>query len=415
MNNSKWFFLFLFFISFSFVLKAQNWPYFRGPNGDGTSNEKNLPVSWDSVTNVFWKTNVPGIGYSSPVIWEDRLFTATAFPESQEKVLLCYDCSKGNLLWQVTVLKTPFEKKHNDNSHASGTPATDGKLVYVSFLDGKDVIVAAYDFDGNQVWIQRPGTFFSQHGFSCSPVLYNDKVIINGSSPGDSLSFFAALKKSNGDLVWKVVHENLAHSFSTPIIREMAGKTQVILCGNEEIAGYDPDTGFKYWFVRGPSKDFCSSPVYNAKYGLVIVSSAWPRRTLVAIKPDGKGDVTESHVVWSSDKGGVYVPSPVCTDEYVYTTMTNGQVYCTDVSKGDILWVEDMGKQYSSPVLADGLVYMPNDDGIITVIKPGPKPEFIAKNSIGEKMFASPVISNGKIYLRTYQHLYCIGNDKNLK
>ena len=403
------FILFWFFLIITPDIQAQNWPGWRGPNGDGTSVETNLPVRWDSVTNVVWKIPVPGVGYSSPIVWEDKLFMLTAIPETEERILLCYNSKTGDLLWQRTVLKIPLEKKHNDNSYASGTPVTDGKLVYLSLLEGEDVVVAAYDFTGKQVWIQRPGTFFSGHGYSCSPVLYKDKVIINGNSQKNS--FAAAMSRTDGKIIWTVPHENPAHSFSTPIFREMAGKMQMIFLGNKEIASYNPDDGTKYWFVTGPSVDFCSSPVYNEKSGLVIVSSAWPKRILVAVKPDGKGDVTETHVVWQSEKGAVYVPSPICTDDYVYTTMTNGLVHCTEIATGNILWTENMGRQYSSPVLADGLVYMPNDEGVITVIKPGPKFEYISKNSIGEKMNASPAISNGKIYIRGYQHLFCISRD----
>jgi outer membrane protein assembly factor BamB len=388
------------------VTHAQNWPCWRGPNGDGTSMETNLPTRWDSITNVVWKIPVPGKGYSSPIIWKDKLFITTALLESQEKILLCYDCKSGNLLWQKTVLKTAFEKKHDNNSFASGTPATDGNRVYVSFLDGQDVVVAAYDFSGKQIWLQRPGTFLSPHGYSCSPVLFDDKVIINGDSQGDS--FVAALSKTDGHIIWKVPHDRPAHSFSTPIFRKMAGKMQMIFCGNKEIASYNPDDGKKYWFVNGPSEDFCSSPVFNEKHGLVLVSSAWPQRNLVAIKPDGLGDVTQSHVVWQSREGAYYVPSPVSTDEYLFTTMTTGRVHCLEVATGKILWIEDLGLQYSSPVIANGLVYMPNDEGVITVIKPGPKFEYVAKNSIGERMNSSPAISNGKIYLRGYQHLFCI-------
>ena len=142
---------------------------------------------------------------------------------------------------------------------------------------------------------------------------------------------------------------------------------------------------------------------------MVLVSSAWPVRILVAIKPDGQGDVTKSHVLWQTRQGAYYVPSPVCTDDYLFTTMTTGEVHCIDVATGKILWVEKMGTQYSSPVLANGLVYMPNDDGVITVIKPGPVFKYISKNPVGEKMFASPAISNGKIYIRGFQHLFCIG------
>lgn len=404
--------LLLFIINAGSVAKAQNWPCWRGPNGDGTSIETSLPTRWDSITNVVWKVPVPGKGYSSPVIWKEKLFITTALQETQEKILLCYDCKTGKLLWQKTVLKTRFESKHDNNSYASGTPATDGIRVYVSFLDGKDVVVSAFDFSGKQVWQQRPGTFSSPHGYSCSPVLFEDKVIINGDSQGDS--FVAALDKADGHMVWRVPHDKPSHSFSTPIIRKIAGKTQMIFCGNKEIASYNPDDGSKYWFVSGPSEDFCSSPVYNDKNGLVLVSSAWPERTLVAVKPDGHGDVTRSHVVWQSREGAYYVPSPVCNDNFLFSTMTTGKVHCIEASTGKILWIEDLGMQYSSPVIAEGLVYMPNDEGVITVIKPGPKFEYIAKNLIGEKMFASPAISNGKIYLRGYQHLFCISKNGKL-
>jgi outer membrane protein assembly factor BamB len=390
------------------AVQAQNWPYWRGPDRDGTSTETQLPVQWDSVTNVIWKSKVPGIGHASATIWEDKLFTITAFPETGEKVLLCYNSKNGDLLWQKTVLKTNLEAKHRDNSYASGTPATDGKHVYVSFLDDTDVVVAAYDFSGKQVWVQRPGKFESPHGYSCSPALFEDKVIINGNSKGDA-SFVAALSRGDGRIIWNIPHENPSHSFSTPIFREMAGKMQMIFCGNKEIASYNPDNGEKYWFVRGPSEDFCSSPVYDEKTGLVLVSSAWPRRILVAVKPDGSGDVTDSHVVWQSAEGAVYVPSPILAGDYILTTMTNGQVHCMEVATGNILWVEDLGKQYASAVYANDLVYMPNDEGVITVIKPGPEFESIAKNSLGERMNASPAISNGKIFLRGDQHLFCIG------
>jgi outer membrane protein assembly factor BamB len=387
--------------------QVENWPCWRGPNGDGTSSETSLPIQWDSKKNVLWKTPVLGIGYASPIIWGDRLFTATALPETQERILLCYDCKSGELLWKKTVLKAPLEKKHKDNSYASGTPATDGTLVYVSFMDGEDVVVAAYDFNGKQIWLQHPGTFTSPHGYSCSPVIYKDKVIINGDSKRNA--FVAALSRTNGHTVWKIPHEKASLSFSTPIIRKLAGKIQMIYGGNQEVASYNPEDGSRYWFVNGPSQDFCASPVYSENAGLVLISSSWPERHLLGIKPDGQGDVTDSHVVWQSKKGAYYVPSPICGGDYILTTMTNGKVHCIEAATGKISWIEDLGKQYPSAVLADGLVYMPNDEGVITVIKPGPIFEYIAKNSLGESMHASPAISNGRIYLRGDKHLFCIG------
>ena len=411
MNNYRFLIIIISLLIITPGSNAQNWPGWRGPNGDGTSSETNLPTRWDSNNGVLWKVPVPGVGYSSPVVWEDKLFMTTALNETQEKVLLCYDSGNGELLWQETILNTPFENMHSDNSYASGTPVTDGTYVYVSLLDGQDVVVAAYDFTGKQIWLERPGQFYSPHGYSCSPVLFQDKVIINGNSKGQGYSFVAALGREDGKTIWKIQHQKDSHSYSTPIFREISGKMQMIYCGNQEIASYNPEDGSKYWYVNGPAEDFCSSPVYHERSGLVIVSSAWPKRILVGIKPDGKGDVTKSHVVWETVRGAVYVPSPVCAGDYLFTTMTNGMVHCIDPTTGNVLWVQNLGRQYSSPVLADGLVYMPNDEGVITVIKPGPKFEYIAQNNLGEGMYASPAISNGRIYLRGLKHLFCIGNN----
>lgn len=389
------------------VARAENWPNWRGPNGDGTSSETNIPTKWDSVTNVVWKVPVPGVGHASPIVWGDKLFTVTAQTETQEKLLLCYDTKNGDLLWKVTVIKAPLENKHNDNSFASGTPATDGKTIYVSFLDGESVVVAAYDFSGKQIWMQRPGTFSSPHGYSCSPVIYKDKVIINADSQGDA--FIAAISRADGHTIWKNTLDKPAHSFSTPIFREMAGRMQMIYCGNKEVSSYNPEDGTRYWFINGPSEDFCSTPVYNEKTGLLLISSAWPQRHLLAIKPDGNGDVSNSHIAWRSTNGAYYVPSPVTVGDYLVSTMTNGLVHCIEAATGNILWKETLGKQYASAVLINGLVYMPNDEGVITVIKPGPTYDAIQKNAIGEMMFASPAISDGKIYMRGAKHLFCIG------
>jgi len=173
---------------FQNAVRAQNWTCWRGPNRDGTSSETNLPATWDSVTDVLWKVPFPGVGHASPIVWGDRLFSITAIAETQEKQLLCYNTKNGNLVWQQTVLKTPFEGKHDDNSFASGIPATDGEVVYVTFLDGETVIVAAYDFKGKQLWIQRPGKFSSPHGYSCSPVIYKTSWLLTATARAMRLS-----------------------------------------------------------------------------------------------------------------------------------------------------------------------------------------------------------------------------------
>lgn len=391
-------------------VRAENWPCWRGPRGDGTSLETSVPNQWNENMNIIWKSLVPGIGHSSPIVWENRIFTATAILETRERVLVCYDRTTGKLLWQETVIKSPLEKKNNDNSYASGTPATDGNYVYVSFLDKQDVVVAAYDFAGKQIWLKRPGTFSSPHGYSCSPALYKDMVIINADSK--EKPFVVALGRTNGREFWKISHENTGLSYSTPIFREIAGKMQMIFCGNRGTAGYNPDDGSRFWVVDGPSEEFCASPVYSERAGLIFISSSWPERHLLAIKPDGKGNVTETHVAWRTKEGAYYVPSPVCVGDYLLTTMTSGQVYCFEAATGKVLWTQNLGKQYPSPVLANGLVYLPNDEGVITVIKPGRSFERVAQNAIGERMNASPAISNGQIFLRGDKHLFCIGQPK---
>ncbi len=395
-------------LTLSHFAVAENWPCWRGPRGDGTSLEKNVPVRWDATTNVVWKAAVPGVGHASPIVWGDRVFTVAALPETQERLLLCLDRKTGTSLWQTTVLAAALEKKHNDNSYASGTPATDGERIYVAFLDGADAVGAAYDLAGKPLWQVRPGTFSSPHGFSCSPVLYGDKVIINGASKGDD-AFVAALSRTDGHTLWKVQNENHMLSYSTPLIRQIAGRTQMILCGNQSVAGYNPDDGSRLWVVDGPSDEFVATPVYSERAGLVFISSGYPQRHLLAICPDGTGNVTQTHVAWRTTEGAAYVPSLTLVDDHLLTTNTAGQAHCFEAAAGTLLWKENLGKQYPSPVVANGLVYIPNDAGVVNVIKPGPTFERIAQNDLGEKTTASPALSAGQIFLRTDKHLFCIG------
>ncbi|HKX62867.1 MAG TPA: PQQ-binding-like beta-propeller repeat protein [Verrucomicrobiae bacterium] len=171
--------------------QAENWPVWRGPRLDGTSVEKNVPVHWSGngatgPSNLLWKTELPGNGHASPIVWQDRIFTVAVLPAEEARVLLCFDRDSGKRLWQASVLRSPLERKHSLNSHASSTPATDGSQVYVAFLDRQEMVVAAYDFKGRQKWMVRPGGFTSMHGFCSSPILFEDKVIVNGDHDGDS-------------------------------------------------------------------------------------------------------------------------------------------------------------------------------------------------------------------------------------
>jgi outer membrane protein assembly factor BamB len=389
---------------------AENWPSWRGPRLDGTSAEKNVPLHWNAASNVVWKTALPGIGHASPVVWNDRVFTVASVAEKQTRNLFCLDRSTGSLLWQKGVVHSPLEKKHSLNSHASSTPATDGKLVYVAFLDRNEMVVAAYDFAGTQKWLVRPGAFSSMHGFCSSPILYRDLVIVNGDHDGDG--YIVALRNTTGETVWKIDRPNKMRSYCAPLIREMAGRTQMVLSGSKCVASYDPATGKLLWIIDGPTDQFVASPVYSDKTGLVYISGGYPDHHILAIKPDGTGNVTKTKIVWRTNRGVSYVPSPVIEGDYFLIVSDSGVAHCFDAANGKILWQERLGEHHASLVSANGLVYFLNDDGVMTIVKPGPEFQQIAKNELGERTFASPAISDAQIFIRGDKHLYCIGNPK---
>ena len=387
-------------------LHAENWPCWRGPRGDGSSLDTNVPVKWSSTQNVAWKTPIPGAGHSSPVIWENNLFLTTALVDTQERVLLALDSRSGKVVWQRTVIKSPLEAKNNENSYASSTPTTDGENVYVTFLDGKEVVVAAYDFNGKQLWLVRPGGFYSQWGFSHTPVLFEDKVIVVCDSKGEN--FMVAVNRADGRVQWKVPREQPTQSYSAPLVAKMAGRMQMVVAGNKSVTSYDPRDGKRLWIVDGPSDDSVITPVYNNNAGLVLSCTSWPKRVLLAIKPDGEGNVTETKVAWSTPNGAPYVPSPISVGDYFFTASFSKEACCYEAATGRVVWKEPVGLHHASPVSANGLVYFLNDDGVMHVIKAGEKFELVARNELGEKTYASPAISRGRMYLRTYKHLYCI-------
>ncbi|HZZ71291.1 MAG TPA: PQQ-binding-like beta-propeller repeat protein [Pirellulales bacterium] len=401
---------------------AENWPGWRGPRGDGTSAEAHLPTHWSGSENVLWKTEIPGKGHASPIVWEDRIFVATCLEAEQSRLLLCYDLT-GKELWRREVLKAPLEHKHSLNSFASSTPVTDGKLVYVTFLsvktadNGRDpgageMVVAAYDYSGAQKWLVRPGRFSSVHGYCSSPVLFEDKVIVNGDHDGDS--YLVALSRTTGDTIWKVNRANKTRSYSTPLIRDVAGRTQMVLCGSKCVTSFDPRTGKTWWTVQGPTEQFVASMVFNGEY--FFLTAGFPEHHAMAIRPDGDGDVTKTHVAWwvKKDASCGYVPSPIICGEYFLIACDTGICTCYEAHSGERVWKERLGPHYSASLTtAEGLVYFLADDGVTKVIKPGKTLEVVAENKLGESCYASPAISAGRIYLRGEKHLFCIGAASN--
>jgi outer membrane protein assembly factor BamB len=390
---------------------AENWPSWRGPRGDGSSLERGIPVRWNGATgeNIAWKVAIPGVGHASPIVWEDRIFQVTCDEQSNDRLLLCLDRKNGKTLWQRTVVNSPLESKHQLNSRASSTPATDGELVYVSFLDETEMLVAAYDFSGNRRWIVRPGIFASRHGYCSSVTLFKNLVIVNGDHDGDA--YLVGLDRENGETVWKTERENKTRSYCPPIIREIDGRTQMVLSGSLCVASYDPHDGSRHWIIDGPTEQFVSSLVYNGE--LFFVTTGFPEFHMLTIRPDGSGNVTDSHVVWHHNDGA-YVPSPIASQDGKYFLLVSdmGIASCLNASTGDRYWKERIGPHYNysaSLVGADGLVHFLSDKGVTTVVRPGPQFEVVATNELGEECYASPAINGGQILIRAQEHLYCIG------
>jgi outer membrane protein assembly factor BamB len=400
------------------VASGENWPCWRGPRGDGSSAEKHVPVRWDGASgeNLAWKTPLPGVGHSSPIVWGEQLFLVSCIEESQARVLFSVDRNSGRILWQRVVLEAPLEKRHNLNSHASGTPATDGELIYVTFLEADfgsrrevtpgNLVVAAYDFAGNQRWLVRPGRFSSVHGFCTSPVLFEDLVIINGDHDGDA--YIVALERASGRIRWKTPRENKTRSYCTPIIREIGGRTQMVLSGSLCVVSMNPRDGSRHWIIDGPTQQFVASLVYNGKF--LFLTAGFPEYHILAIDPGGHGNVTQSHIVWRTTKGCSYVPSPIISGEYFLVAADTGIASCFVADTGERVWMERLGKHYSASLIeANGLVYFLADDGEMKVVRPGRELEIVAVNQLGEYCFASPAVSQGQIFLRGEKHLHCIG------
>jgi hypothetical protein len=388
--------------------QAQEWPGWRGPKRDGTSEEKGFPLTWGPAENVAWKVPVKGKGHSSPLVWGDRVYLTTCVEETGDRLLLCYDAKDGKLVWERTVLTYPAQNKdkHNLNSFASSTPVTDGKRLWIAFLDGKRFRAFCYGVDGGKVWEAEPGEFHSKHGFCSSPLLYKDRVIFNGDQ--DALAWIVALDQATGKEVWRADRPNRTRSYVPPVIFEAGGRTQMVLSGSKCVASYDPETGKQIWIIDGPTEQFVASMVYTE--GVFCITGGFPDHYTLGIKPDGQGNVTSSHILWTDREGVAYVPSPIAWGPHFYVVTDEGVAYGFDAKTGKRLWKEKLGRHHSaSPVAADGHLYFTDDSGITHVLKAGAQVHPVAKNELGENCYASPALSRGRLYFRTVKHLVCIG------
>ncbi len=397
------------------TVTAEDWPQFRGPTGQGLSKETHLPAVWSTTKNVAWTVDIPGKGWSSPIVWKGRIYLTTAETppagRGNDRSLraLCLDAKSGKTRWNVEVFQQKNESTqriHGKNSHASATPVTDGKFLYVHFgAQG----TACLTLDGKTVWKNRELVYRPQHGNGGSPILVDDVLIV--SCDGSDVQYIVALDKTSGKIRWKkdrpATPGGKKFSFSTPLAITQGGKTQIISPATDQVISYEPATGKEQWVVHYDGFSVIPRPVYA--HGLVFLSTSYMRPQMLAIQPGGDGDVTKTHLKWSIRRGAPNTPSPLVVGNFLYFVSDRGVATCADPKTGKVIWQQRIGGNYSaSPIFADGKIYFQSEQGNTTVIKPGAKYTEIARNSLKERTLASYAVADGALFIRTDSKLYRI-------
>ena len=382
-----------------------DWPQFRGPTGQGVSEERNLPLTWSENKNVRWKVPIPGRGWSSPVIQGDRIWLTTATDEGKSLRAIAIDRNTGAILQNVEVFHLKSAKLTNSkNSFASPTPVIDGDRVYLHFgAYGTACITQS----GEIVWKTRLEYDNGQHGTGGSPIIYDDLLIL--SCDGNDVQFVVALDKVTGKVRWKKMREGY-QAYTTPLVVSLPEGDQVISPGALRAIAYEPRTGNEIWQVRyGEGFSNVPRPVYGL--GLVFICTGFQQASLLAIKPDGRGDITKSKVVWRLDRGVPLTPSPLLVGDELYMVTDNGIATCVDAKTGEELWRARLGGNHSaSPIYADGKIYFLSEEGESVVIAPGRQLKHLATNQLEGPTLASMAISDSSLFVRTATHLYRISN-----
>jgi outer membrane protein assembly factor BamB len=394
----------LVFLCLAFHAAAEDWPMWRGPRLDGSAGGGGCPVELNDST-LHWKTPIRGSGHASPIVAGDSVFVVSCDTDTNERLLIRLDRDSGAVRWQRPVLLAELEGRHRLNSHASSTPASNGELVFTAFLDGDRVVVSAHDFEGERRWEARPGVFYSKHGFCSSPILHADLVIVNCDHDGDG--YMVALDAATGAQRWRVERPNNTRSYCVPLIREIGGRSQMVLSGSRCVASYDPATGARHWLLDGPTEQFVASLVYHPGANLLFMTGGYPEHHLLAIRPDGSGQIGDSHIAWRTNQGVAYVPSPVVAGDFLLIVSDSGVAHCFDARSGRIHWMERVREHHASLAVAGGLVYLVNDFGTVRVVEPAEDFRLVAQSELGEKVFASPAFSGGRVWVRGEKHLMC--------
>jgi len=410
-------------LSVCLVLAAQasvdggNWPHWRGPSANGVAGDGPVPVTWTAIENVTWKLALPDFSGSTPIIWNDRIFLNVA--EGTELYLVCVDRNKGTELWKAH-LGTGNAKVRKQNM-SSPSPSTDGTHVWVMTGTG---VLKAFNFAGKEIWardLQKEyGPFGLNWGYASSPLLHKDRLyveVLHGMKTDDP-SYLLSIDRLTGRTRWKVERPTDAVSespdaYTTPALLRHEGREEIVVSGADYVTGHDLATGAELWRAGGlnPAKDrnyrVVASPIVVGD--MIYVSSRV--RPFIAFRAGGRGDVTSSHRVWSTDQGPD-VPTPAIDGQYVFILNDRGIVWCRDARTGAEIWGNQRvrpGTYSASPVVAGGKVYVVSEDGVTTVFEAGPEFKILAENDLADYTLSSPAVSDGQIFLRTTKHLYCIG------
>ncbi|MFN2444975.1 MAG: PQQ-binding-like beta-propeller repeat protein [Vicinamibacterales bacterium] len=389
---------------------AKYWPRWRGPSGQGVVAGRSYVDRWSSSENLKWSVAVPGEGNSSPIVWGDRLFLTTAYDRGARLTMLAFRRSDGQKLWETALPVNARESVHAKNGHASATPVTDGERVYASFGGNG---LAAFDLDGRLVWHRTFGPINNYHGAAGSPILYKDRIFLYQDHQPTSAQrgFVAAFDRKDGRTLWQSERAETV-GWGTPVVVRVDNHDELIVSGQRRVAAYDPDSGRELWTVRGNTFEVIPTPVVG--HGFVFCSSGRAGPTF-AIKPGGRGDVTQSHVVWSTAKGSPFVPSGIVHGDLLYLVNDMQSILTVyEAASGAFVYQSRLGAATregfsASPVVVGDKLFFTNDEGETFVVQAGRQFKLLHTSSLGERTLASPALVDGVWYWRTASKLVAIG------
>jgi outer membrane protein assembly factor BamB len=415
--NTKWTVAGVLLLAATAALTAGDWPGWRGPTADGKAPDKTPPLTWSPTENVRWKTLLPGPCTSSPILWKNRVFLTQAAEKGQKRLVLCIDRDNGKILWQRETVFTGKESTYATHPYCSATPVTDGERVIASLGSAGMV---CYDFAGKELWRKDLGKFEHIWGNASSPILYGDLAIL-WCGPGER-QFLLAVNKKTGETVWQHDEpggksgnngQEWRGSFSTPVVIRVAEHDELILFVPEKVKGFDPKTGKELWSCSGLGKLVYATPVCSPE-GIIVAISGFYGPAL-AVRAGGEGDVTKTHRLWHDTKRKPQrIGSPLLIEDHVYLLNEDGRAECLELKTGKDLWGKKKvsSESWSSWVHAAGRLYVCDKAGDTFVLARNPKYELLARNKLGEEVRASIAIADDEIFIRSYEHLWCIGVKK---